>query len=162
MNFLKNKFLWTAIILSFLGSLDAAYLTIIHYKNIIPPCSIAHGCETVLTSQYATIGPVPIALLGVFFYLSCLGLLGSIFYSSSERSESRSQNDTSSRQDGYRTVIRQARTIMNLLFLLTGLGALTAIGLILIQAFILHAYCQYCLASEAIDFLLFGFVWALW
>ncbi|SRR5258706_10499741 len=156
MNFLKNKFLWTAIILSFLGFLDAAYLTIIHYKNIIPPCSIAHGCETVLTSQYATIGPVPIALLGVFFYLSCLGLLGSFFYSSSESAladKSRSQNDTSS---------RQARTIKNLLLLLTGLGALTAIALIGIQAFVLHAYCQYCLASEAIDFLLFGCVWALW
>src|SRR5690348_14780226 len=73
---MKSKLIGGAIILSFLGFLDAAYLTILHYKNVIPPCSIAHGCETVLTSQYATLGPIPIALLGVFFYLVVLGLLG--------------------------------------------------------------------------------------
>src|SRR5260221_14036881 len=127
MNFLKNKFLWTAIILSFLGFLDAAYLTIIHYKNVIPPCSIAHGCETVLTSQYATIGPVPIALLGVFFYLSVLSLLGIL-----------SQG-------------LKPKLITKLLLGITGLGVLIALGLIYLQAFVLHAYCQYCLASEAID-----------
>src|SRR5260221_6354684 len=135
MNFLKNKFLWTAIILSFLGFLDAAYLTIIHYKNVIPPCSIAHGCETVLTSQYATIGPIPIALLGVFFYLSCIGLLGILSKGA------------------------KPKLIIKLLPSLTGLGALTAIVLIAIKSFVLHAYCQYCLASEAIDFLLFVSTW---
>ncbi len=149
---MKSKLLWAAFLLSFLGFLDAAYLTIIHYKNVIPPCSIAHGCETVLTSQYATIGPIPIALLGVFFYLGVLGLLGML-------------------GNGVKIIpignwLRFNRSwkleIGYLTFILTGLGALTAIALIAIQAFVLHAYCQYCLSSEAIDFLLLGCVWSLW
>lgn len=63
----------TAIItiLALLGFVDATYLTILYYQNVIPPCSIAHGCETVLTSKYATIFfGIPTALLGAIYYLT--------------------------------------------------------------------------------------------
>ena len=71
-------------VLAFLGFLDAVYLTVLHYKNAIPPCTIAHGCETVLTSSYATIFGIPIALIGAGFYLTVLILLGIFLtYSSS-------------------------------------------------------------------------------
>lgn len=123
--------------LAFLGFLDAIYLTVEHYKNAIPPCTIAHGCETVLTSSYATIFGIPLALIGAAFYVVALMLLG-IFLETKKRS------------------------ILTLLTLLTAAGFLVAIILVGIQAFVLHAFCQYCLLSELIDFLLFDCVWWMW
>src|ERR1035437_2098467 len=69
---IKNKLILYSAILAFFGFLDAAYLTISHYKNIIPPCSVHFGCETVLTSAYSMVGPIPVALLGVIFYLTVI------------------------------------------------------------------------------------------
>lgn len=149
-----KKLIFIPLILAFLGFLDATYLTIIHYKNIVPPCSIAHGCETVLLSKFATIGPIPIALIGSLFYLTIMVLLGIYLqlggsYSSSEQSESRSSNINSS---------RQARTILNLIFLLSLISIVISFVLVYIQAGILHAFCQYCLTSEGINVLLFMFI----
>src|SRR5258706_9976569 len=62
-------------ILSFLGFLDTVYLTITHYRNIIPPCSIAHGCEKVLTSQFSTVAGIPIQIPGIILYISLIILL---------------------------------------------------------------------------------------
>ena len=62
---------------SFLGLLDAAYLTFEHFLGRIPACNIA-GCESVLTSRWATIGGIPLALLGAFYYLTLLLL--AVFY----------------------------------------------------------------------------------
>lgn len=126
-----------SVFFAFLGFLDAVYLTIVHYKDLTVPCSIAHGCETVLTSKYATVGPVPIALIGAIFYLVVLVLL---------------------------FVFLQTRTRM----ILTITEALciaclaVAAGLVYLQAFVLHAFCQYCLASEAIDVLLLAAVSWMW
>lgn len=134
----RVKYLPFAIgVLGFLGFLDATYLTVLHYKNVIPPCSIAHGCETVLTSQFAVIVGIPIALLGALFYVGVLGLL---------------------------LVWIQTKQTRWLTFLvtLTGVGLLVGLTLVFIQAFVLHAFCQYCLSSELIDFLLFDCAWWLW
>ena len=66
-----NKIFTLLLILSFLGFIDATYLTIIHYKHIIPPCSITQGCERVLTSKFATIYGIPLAAFGsVYFFIS--------------------------------------------------------------------------------------------
>ncbi len=58
-----------AIGLSALGLGVAGYLTYIHYAGLAPVCAISHGCETVQTSQYATLLGVPVALLGLLSYL---------------------------------------------------------------------------------------------
>lgn len=130
---LNNVIIILSIILSFLGFLDASYLTILHYKNIIPPCSIAHGCETVLTSKFAVIGPVPIALLGVGFYLAILVLLGLLLEN------------------------KQELKIKLILLAVCSFGLVVSIILVGIQAFILHAFCQWCLTSEGINLLIFLF-----
>jgi len=51
--------LGSTLALSFVGFLDASYLTAKHYLNFEIPCSILNGCEQVLTSQYATLFGVP-------------------------------------------------------------------------------------------------------
>ncbi len=124
------KFTIPFLILSFLGFLDTVYLTITHYRNVLPPCSIAHGCEKVLTSQYSTFLGIPIQIFGIAFYITLIILL---------------------------ILLLQTRKqlIFWLLFLLVIAGLLVSAGLFSLQAFIIHAFCQYCLASEVIILFLF-------
>lgn len=118
------------LLLAIAGFFDASYLSILHYKNIIPPCTIAKGCETVLTSQFSTIFNAPIALFGSFYFLTSVFLLLLIF-----------QNP--------------AKKLLFCFKLLSFSGVIVSIILIYIQTFILHAFCQYCLLTEAIIFTIF-------
>lgn len=148
-------------ILSFLGFLDATYLTFLHYKNAIPPCGI-HACEVVLTSQFSSIAGVPISLLGVLYYLTVLILVGILFTHSSENAVSNKQHELGKKENHNSLFILHYSNITTLLVLLTGLGLIIGVFLVILQAFVLHAFCQYCLASELIDFLLFDCAWWLW
>lgn len=124
------------LVLSLLGFLDAVYLTIVHYRNLIPPCTIG-GCEVVLTSKYAMVGPFPTALYGVAFYLAVIILTGLFIQ------------------------LRQ-KWMAVVLFVMCLSGLAVGVFLVYLQAFVLHAYCQYCLTSELIDFLMFDTSWWLY
>jgi uncharacterized membrane protein len=50
----------------------AGYLTVVHYTGGAPVCAIAHGCETVQKSSYASLAGVPVALLGMLGYVGVL------------------------------------------------------------------------------------------
>lgn len=128
-----NRNLWLVVlILAVIGLADASYLTWQHYANTIPPCTI-HGCETVLTSKYATIGPIPIAAGGMAYYLivAFLALVS-------------------------RT---QARWRKWLLVVVT-LGMAATLVLVYLQGFVIKAWCQYCLLSAGITTVLFVTVMA--
>jgi len=51
----------------------AGYLTYTHYNIGALVCSVG-DCHAVQTSQYATIGPVPIAILGLGMYVAVIAL----------------------------------------------------------------------------------------
>jgi len=74
MSFLNNSLTTRLLvrILAIIGFADAVFLTTQHYLGEIPPCSVVEGCETVLTSPYATILGIPVALFGALFYLAIL------------------------------------------------------------------------------------------
>ena len=55
-----------------LGFADAVYLTVEHYANRVPPCTILHGCEQVTTSAYSFFYGIPVALLGALYYLAII------------------------------------------------------------------------------------------
>lgn len=55
------------------GALIASFLTWQHFSGEIPPCGPVLGCETVLTSPYATVAGVPVALAGALVSLVTLG-----------------------------------------------------------------------------------------
>lgn len=123
----KLKILFAIItILSFLGFLDSTYIAILHYQNITPPCSVVKGCELVLSSKFSTIGTIPLALLGSIYYLTMMGLS---------------------------VLLIQAKGKKMKLFLIfsAAVGFLISLSLFLIQAFVLRAFCQYCLLSETIS-----------
>src|SRR5258708_28470553 len=124
------KLIFSFFFLSFLGFLDNTYLTIEHYKNAIPPCTIAHGCETVLTSRFSTISGIPISILGILFYLFSIGLV--VLYLDTKRT-----------------------LFLKFLLILTSISLIVSLVLVGIQAFVLHAFCQYCLTSEGINIVLF-------
>jgi uncharacterized membrane protein len=122
---IKNKLILYSAILAFFGFLDAAYLTFLHYKNIIPPCSL-HGCEKVLSSTYSMVGPIPVAVLGVVFYLTviivCLLIL-----------------------------IEGMKQLLRFFHFVAAVGFLVSIILFFIQFYIIHSFCQYCILSEVIS-----------
>jgi uncharacterized membrane protein len=121
---INNKLLIYSIVLAFFGFLDSAYLTILHYENVVPPCTI-HGCEAVLTSTYSTIGPIPLALFGVLFYLAVIIICLLI-------------------------VVEGMKKLLKFFHFTVLVGFLASIVLFLIQALIIKSFCQYCLLSEVI------------
>jgi uncharacterized membrane protein len=57
------------VALSAIGAAIAGYLTYTHYDHDALVCSVG-DCGTVQQSEYATIGPVPIALLGLGMFVA--------------------------------------------------------------------------------------------
>lgn len=129
---MKQKIIFALIILSFLGLLDASYLTMTHYQNTAVFCTLEHPCSIVLTSKFATLGTIPIALLGAIYYLLVLVY-------------------------GIALLRTQKKTLIVQLVILTLIGFIVSISLFLIQAFTLHAFCLYCIFSEVISTLLLTF-----
>ncbi len=121
MNLTKNKLFVYSAILAFLGFLDAAYLTILHYKQTIPPCTVG-SCETVLTSSYASVLGIPTALFGSLFYLSVIILSLLI-------------------------ITNYKKEFVKLFYLLVSVGFGFSLFLLYVQGVILNSFCQYCLLS---------------
>ena len=132
-NRISNKILNAILLISIGGFIDASYLTAEHFLGNVPACSFLSGCETVTQSVYATIGPIPIALLGVLFYLSIFVL--TFLYKELE-----------------------SKKIFSKLFLLASTGFAVTLFLLFIQAFVLHAFCIYCLTSAATSISIFTLV----
>ena len=118
--------------LSFLGFADAAYLTAEHYLKLPLPCSLTQGCDTVLTSAYATFGGIPIALFGALYYL--ILIVFALMLLTSET---------------------QNKKIMRLIFVMTAAAVLASSVLVYLQFFVIHALCMYCLVSAGLSLLLF-------
>lgn len=112
-------------VLALVGLGDAVYLTAEKLAGKIVPCVVTHGCETVLTSDYAMLpGNIPLAALGAAAYFVVFALATLAAY-------------------GY----TQARVP---LLVLVGLMFAFTLRLLYLQAFVLNAYCAYCLLSAAV------------
>jgi uncharacterized membrane protein len=111
---------------SLIGFLDATYLTIQHYRGVGLDCGPLLECDAVMTSQYAAIGGIPVALLGAIYYLTIF-LLTVAYYD------------------------RKHRSILAIISRLTILGFLASLFLVYLQAFVIRAFCFYCLLSALIS-----------
>ena len=116
---------------SFIGFLDATYLTALRYLNVIPPCIVTSGCETVLTSEYSTLFGVPNALLGALYYLTLFVLAVLSLELGRQR-------------------------ILALAALITPVGLLMSAYFVYLQLFVLKAICFYCMVSAAASMILFA------
>lgn len=125
-----NSLVIFLLIVALVGFVDAGYLTIEHYQNAIPPCSITGGCEKVLTSAYAAVFGIPVSLLGSFYYVAILiGICGYL----------------------------ESKKILFLKWalLLTFAGFLASLWFVFLQAFVIRSYCLYCLGSAITSTILF-------
>lgn len=120
--------LW--LLVALIGFIDAVYLTASHYQGGAVSCSITKKCDIVLTSSYATVFDIPIALGGAVYYL--LMFLGGFLYYD-----------------------RKKENILKFLAWFSSVGFLFSIYLLFIQASIIKAFCQYCLLSAFSSTLLF-------
>src|SRR3989344_4204117 len=118
-------------IVSFVGMADTIYVTINHYKGVIPPCTLLNGCETVLTSKYSEIFGIPIALIGALFYSTVF--LSALAYLKTKNNK-----------------------IIIFCLVLTALAFLMSVLFIYIQFFVIKAVCEYCLTSAAASIILFA------
>jgi uncharacterized membrane protein len=119
-------------LLSLVGLLDAVYLTVEHLTGRSVRCTVIAGCSEVLSSSYATIGPVPLAALGALAYFTAFSLATLSAF-------------------GYQTARK-------LLVALVAVMCVTSLWLLYVQAFIIEHFCQYCLISAAVTFSLTALV----
>ena len=108
------------------GLADAAYLTVHHLTAEPVPCSIVEGCETVLKSSYAEIQGIPLAGFGAaaYFLAFSLALLAAF---------------------GNRVLWKVFGVQVVLMSLFT-------VWLLYLQAYVIGAFCQFCLISAVTTF----------
>ncbi len=118
-----------AALVALVGLADSIYLTINHFTGEKVPCSITGGCEAVLTSSYAEVAGVPLALFGAAAYFTAFSLAVLAAFGNRR------------------------------MWLVFGVAATLMAGfsvyLIYVQKFVIGEFCQFCLLSAATSVTLF-------
>jgi uncharacterized membrane protein len=117
------------------GLADATYLTVQALTGETLTCGGSPDCFRVLGSSYAKLGGMPVAILGALAYFTVFTFATFAAF-------------------GYPRAPK-------FLALIAGAMFLTTLWLLYVQAFLLHAYCRYCLFSAAITFLIAGLLIAV-
>lgn len=119
------------IIVSFLGIMDASYITFSKLSGSVPPCQPPFACTAVLESPWSSIGPIPLSLLGLVYYATVF-IVGIMNYVEIK-------------------VIHLPKKVRfhieDVLLFLTSFGALFSGYLVFIMAVVLQAWCLYCIFS---------------
>lgn len=125
-----NSLVIFILVIALLGFADSSYLTIEHFRGIIPPCSLAGDCGAVLQSSYSVIFGLPVSLLGSVYYL--IVSVGVFSYLDTKKT-----------------------AILKWILLFTIFGLLASIWFVFLQAFVIKSYCLYCLGSALTSTILF-------
>ncbi len=117
-----------AAFIALIGVGDALYLTVQHLTGRNVDCLASADCETVLGSSYSAIGKVPLAGLGAAAYFAVFSLT---------------------------TLAAFGHAWARPLFLCLVATMLGVTGwLLYLQAFVLHAFCDFCLLSALLTAIL--------
>lgn len=118
-----------AAVVALVGLADSIYLTIHHLSGEQVPCSVTGGCETVLTSYYAEVAGIPLAAFGAAAYFLAFSLAILAAFGN--------------------------RKLWFLFGVQVSLMAAFSLWLFYLQAFVIKAFCQFCLLSAATTLTLF-------
>lgn len=121
-----------AAVLSLGGLADSIYLTVTHLTGENVTCLASSGCSEVLSSAYASVGKIPLAAFGALGYFVAFSLATLAAF-------------------GY----ARARTFLTVV--IAGMLA-TTLWLLYVQAFVLHAFCDFCLLSAGLTLALAAIV----
>src|SRR5256714_7576393 len=121
---LRRRLYAVAAVVALFGLADGIYLTVEHVTGRTAQCIASSGCQEVLSSQYAAIGPIPLASLGALAYFTAFStaLLAAFGYAKCRA----------------------------LFALLVALMFAVTLWLFYLQAFVLRAFCDYCLFSAGV------------
>ena len=120
----KTTLFAIAALVSLVGLGDAIYLTIEHLSGRSVRCTIVSGCSEVLSSEYATVRGIPLAMIGAAAYFTVFSLAVLAAYS-------------------YRWAAKLLTVIVSFMFL-------TTLWLLYLQAFVIKHFCQFCLLSALV------------
>lgn len=115
-----------AALVALAGLADAVYLTVHHITAEPVPCSLISGCETVLTSKYAEFQGIPLAAFGAVAYFVAFTLAILTAFGN--------------------------RTLWKVFGIQVVLMSVFTVWLLYLQAFVIGAFCQFCLISAVTTF----------
>lgn len=121
-------FYTVAAVIALAGLADATYLMVQFLTGETVVCGGSADCFKVLGSAYARVGGIPIAAFGVLAYFSVFSFATFAIF-------------------GYRRAGKCFALTVWAMFAVT-------LWLLFVQAFVLHAFCRYCLFSAALVFIL--------
>ena len=121
---------FAAAVVALIGLSDSVYLTVHHFTATPVPCDLVAGCETVLTIAYAEYGGIPTAAFGAFAYFIAFSLAILAAYGN--------------------------RLMWTLFGVQVTIMAAVTVWLLYLQAYVIKAFCQFCLLSAFTTFVLFG------
>lgn len=141
------------IVVSMIGLADSAYVTYEEFSGKIPVCGAGFDCGTVLKSKWAKIGPVPVSAFGMVFYATIF-TLGILEYLAVPFPNKTFKKKFPQIQSFLKNLPKigfffDEITWQKKAFLLSIAGMLFTIYLVSIMAFVLNAWCLFCLISAA-------------
>jgi uncharacterized membrane protein len=113
-----------AAFLSLGGLADSIYLTVTHLTGEDVTCVASSGCSEVLSSAYSSVGSIPLGAFGALGYFVAFSLATLAAF-------------------GY----ARARALLPVV---VAAMLLTTFWLLYVQAFVLHAFCDFCLLSAGL------------
>ena len=121
----RSTYFYVAVaVLSLLGLADALYLTVGHITGETVRCTVVAGCSEVLSSRYAVMAGMPLAMIGAAAYFSVFSLATLAAF-------------------GYRIAAMLLKVLVSLM-------VLVSLWLTYLQAFVIRQFCQYCLLSAGV------------
>ena len=120
-----------SLVLAIVGAGISGYLTYVHYNLDALVCA-GGGCEIVQTSRYSEIMGIPVALMGLLMFLAVIALIV------------------------VRDRIEEYAYLANAGIMILLVSSLIYFGyLTYLEANVIHAWCQWCVATSIVAVILF-------
>jgi uncharacterized membrane protein len=128
---------WILVVLDVFGLAVAGYLSVVELGGGVPYCGPLLGCETVATSEYAWIGPFPVAVYGVM--LSSILLVLALAWVRTDKP-----------------------ALLDVHYGLSLVGVIFEVYFLSLQVFVIHAVCIWCTLYGVSLILRFFVAMAIW
>jgi uncharacterized membrane protein len=128
---------WILVVLDVIGLAIAGYLSVVELGGGVPYCGPLRGCETVAASEYAWIGPLPVAVYGVALSLILLTL-------------------------ALVWVRTDKPALLDVHYGLSLVGVIFEVYFLTLQVFVIHAVCVWCTLYGVSLILRFFVAMAIW
>lgn len=128
----RTFFYSAAALAALVGLAEATYLSVLFLTGEMAVCGGSADCAQVLGSKYSHVGSIPISAFGALAYFTAFSCATFAAF-------------------GYVAARKFLALVVGAMFA-------TTLWLLFVQAFLLHAFCRYCLFSAALIFLLAGIV----